>query len=139
MTTVEHQILDHFISELGPANDLCPVPGFFAGVGTTFAFAKHSSSSFLSQEMSLNIDINRILSVKFFGVSPNLLSKSVTFTVELHSWKIFHSNSVGSPLIPSKSLQLLSMMIHPILSFQASLDYGCLWTLPRHNTESEKT
>ena len=30
-------------------------------------------------------------------------------------------------------------MIHPILSFQASLDFGCWWTLQRHNTESEKT
>ena len=44
-----------------------------------FAFAKHSSSlPLLSQEMSLNIDINRILPVKVSGVSPNLLSRSVT-------------------------------------------------------------
>ena len=39
----------------------------------------HSSSLPLpSQEMSLNIDINRILPVKVSGVSPNLLSRSVT-------------------------------------------------------------
>ena len=30
-------------------------------------------------------------------------------------------------------------MIHPILSFQASLDCACWWALPRHNTQSEKT
>ena len=40
---------------------------------------------------------------------------------------------------PSQSLQLWEIVIHPILSFQDSLDFGCWWTLPRHNTESEKT
>ena len=60
-------------------NDHCPIPNFFAFVETTLAFATHSFSfSFVPQEMSLNIDMNRILLVKFSGVSPHLLSKSLT-------------------------------------------------------------
>ena len=69
----------HFFSEAGPINDHCPIPIFFANTLTTLAFAKHSSLlPFLSQEMSLNIEINRIFPVKVSGVSPNLLSRSVT-------------------------------------------------------------
>ena len=59
------------------------------------------------QEMSLNIDINRNLPVKCSGVSPNLYSKSLTFSLSCNvsnPGKMFHSSSVGSPLIPSKSL-----------------------------------
>ena len=68
-----------FLSKPGPMNDHCPIPNFFAYIETTSAFAKHSlSSSFVPQEMSLNIDINKILPVKFSGVSPNLLRRSVT-------------------------------------------------------------
>ena len=40
--------------------------------------------------MSLNIVINRILSVKVSGASPKLLRRSVTFTVDLQrgeSWE----------------------------------------------------
>ena len=60
-------------------NDHCPIPNFSAYKETTSAFAKHSLSlSFVPQEMSLNIDINRILPVKFSDVSPKLLSRSVT-------------------------------------------------------------
>ena len=40
---------------------------------------------FLSQEMSLNIDIDRILPVKVSDVSPNLLSRSVTLP---QSWNV---------------------------------------------------
>ena len=89
-------------------NDHCPIPNLFAYKETTLAFAKHSLSlSFVPQEMSLNIDINRILPVKFSGVSPDLLSKSLTLPQSCNvsnPGKMFHSNSVGSPLIPSKSL-----------------------------------
>ena len=57
----------HFFSEPGPINDYCPIPNFFAYLETTLAFATHSFSlSFVPQEMSLNIDINRFLPVKFF-------------------------------------------------------------------------
>ena len=72
---------------------------------TTLAFATHSSLlPFLSQEMSLNIDIKRILPVKVSGVSPKSLSRSVTLPQScnvVNPGKIFHSNSVGPPLIPS--------------------------------------
>ena len=85
-------------------NDHRPLPNFFASVETTSTFAKHFSSlSFSSQEMSLDIDINRMLPVKVSGVSPNLLSRSVTLSQSciVNPGKMFHSNSVGSPLIPS--------------------------------------
>ena len=55
------------------------------------AFAVHSSLlPFLSQEMSLNIDINKILPVKVSGVCPKSLSRSLIFTIELQrceSWE----------------------------------------------------
>ena len=58
---------------------------------TTFAFAKHSSSlPFLSQEMSLNTDMNRILPVKDSGVFPKRAQKITDFITELQrceSWE----------------------------------------------------
>ena len=59
------------------------------------------------QEISLNIDINRILPVKFSGVSPNLNSKLLTSSLScnvLNPVKISHSNSIDSPSILSKFL-----------------------------------
>ena len=90
-------------------NDHCPVPNFLAYKDTTLAFARHSSLSFVPQEMSLNIDINMILPVKFSGVSPNLYSKLLTLSLSCNVFypgKMFHSNSVGSPSILSKFLCL---------------------------------
>ena len=106
----QHLVMEyHFFSEPEPINDHCPIPNLFAStLMTTLAFAKHSSLlPFLSQEMSLNIDIKRILPVKVSGVSPKLLRRSVTLPQScnvVNPGKMFHSNSVGSPLIPSKSL-----------------------------------
>ena len=98
----------HFFSESGPRNDHCHVPNLFAYRETNLAFAKHSFSlSFDPQEMSLNIDINMILPVKFSAVSPNLTSKLLTSSLScnvLYPGKIFHSNSIGSPSILSKIL-----------------------------------
>ena len=54
--------------------------------------------------MSLNIDINRILPVKDSGVCPNLLSRSLILPQSCNvvkPGKMFHSNSVDSPLIAS--------------------------------------
>ena len=86
-------------------NDHCPAPNLVAYKDTTLAFATHYSSlPFSSQDMSLNIDINRILPVKVSGVSPDLFSRSVTLPQScsvVNPGKMFHSNSVGSPLIPS--------------------------------------
>ena len=65
------------------------------------------SFSFVPQEMSLNIDMNRVLPVNFSGVSPNLYSKLLTSSLScnvLNPGKMFHSNSVGSPSILSKFL-----------------------------------
>ena len=60
-------------------NDHRPVPNFLAYKDTTLACARHSFSlSFVPQEMSLNIDMKRILPEKMSGVSPHLLSKSLT-------------------------------------------------------------
>ena len=74
----------HFFSEPEPVNGHSPVPNFFAYIETALAFAKHYLSlSFVPQEMSLNIDINKIIPVKFSGVSPNLLSRSVRENVPL--------------------------------------------------------
>ena len=65
--------------EPGPINDHCPIPNLPANVFTILAFLKHSSLlSYLSQKMSLNIDINRILPVKVSGASRKSLSRSLT-------------------------------------------------------------
>ena len=81
-------------------NDHCPVPNFLAYKDTTLTCARHSSSlSYVPQEMSLNVN--------FSGVSPYLLSKSLTLPQSCNvsnPGKMFHPNSVGSPLIPPKSL-----------------------------------
>ena len=54
-------------------NDHCPFPNLLAYRDTSLAFARHSVSlSYVPQEMSLNIDMNIILPVKFSGVSSNL-------------------------------------------------------------------
>ena len=85
-------------------NDHCPLPNFLAYKDTSRAFARHSCSlSLVPQEMSLNIDINRILPVKFSGVSPYLLSKLLTLSQSCNvsnPVKMFHSSFVGSPSIP---------------------------------------
>ena len=65
-------------SEPGPINDHCPIPNLPANVFTNLAFFKHSSLlSYLSQKMSLNIDIKRILLVKDSGVCPIELRRSL--------------------------------------------------------------
>ena len=95
----------HFISEPGPINDHCPIPNLLANTFTDSAFLNHSSLlPFLSQEMSLNIDINRILLVKVAGVCPKSLRRSLILPQScnvVNPGKIFHSSSVGSPSIPS--------------------------------------
>ena len=75
------------------------MPNFLASTFTVSAFAKHSSLlPFLSQEMSLNIEINRILPVKVSGVCPKSLSRSMILSQNcnvVNPGKMFHSNSVG--------------------------------------------
>ena len=89
-------------------NDHCLFPNLFTYGETSLAFANHSFSwSFDPQEMSLNIDMNMILLVKFSGVSSNLNSKLLISSLScnvLNLGEIVHSNSIGSPKIPSKFL-----------------------------------
>ena len=98
----------HFFSEPGPRNDHCPAPNLFAYRETRLAFDPHSYSlSFDPKEMSLNIEMNTILPVKVSGVSPYLNNKLLTSSLScnvLNPWKIFHSNSIGSPSTLSKFL-----------------------------------
>ena len=105
-----------------------------SSVCQTFFF----SLSFVPQEMSLNIDMKRILPVKFSGVSPNLYSKLLTFSLScnvLNPGKMFHSKSIGSPSILSKFLYFGEVLNHPNLCSHASFDWGFSCILPRHNTE----
>ena len=85
--------------------DQRPIPNLFANIFTNSAFFKHSALlSFLSQEMSLNIDINRILPVKVSGVCPEELRRLLTLSQscnDVNPGKIFPSNSVDSPLTAS--------------------------------------
>ena len=121
-------IQHHFFSEQGPMNDHCPFPNLFAYRETSLAFARYSFSLSLDpQEMSLNIDINRILPVKISGVSPNLNSKYLTSSLScnvLNPGKIFHSKSSGSPSILSKFLSSGDDLNHPNLCSHASFDWG---------------
>ena len=132
----------HFFSDLGPINDHCLIPNFFASMETTSAFAGHYFSlSFDPQEVSLNIDIKRILPVKFSGVSPNLNSKCLTSWLScnlLNPVKIFRSNAIGSPSIMSKFQLTRDDLNHPNLCFHASFDWEFSKIFPRHNRESEK-
>ena len=98
----------HF-SELCPINDHCPIPNLHASAITVSVFAKHSSLlPFLSQEMSLNIDINRFLFVKVSGDCPQITQEITDFLLQscnvVNPWNMFHSTSVDSPVRASKSL-----------------------------------
>ena len=102
-------------------------PNLLAYEDTSREFARHSYLSFVPQEMSLNIDINRILPVKFSDVSPNLYSKLLTSSLScnvLNPGKIFHSNCIGSPSILSKPPQPREDFNHPNLSSMHRL-IGC--------------
>ena len=125
----------HFFSEPGPMNDHCPVPNLLAYMDTTRACARQSSSlSCVPQEMSLNIDINRILPVTFSGVCRNLQSKSLTLSQSCNvsnPGKMFHSNSVGSPLISVKVAVALRRK-NPIYPFPPSfVRFKILMDLPK--------
>ena len=110
-------------------NDHCPIPNLLANIFTDSAFPKHSSLlSYLSQKMSLNIDINRILPVKDSGVCPIELSISLILPQScnvVNPGKMFLSNSVDSTLIASYFCSFLSARTPATLFFQASLHSGC--------------
>ena len=61
----------------------------------------------IHKNMSLNIDMNMILPVKFSGVSSSVNIQRLTSSLScnvLNPGKIFHSNSIGSPSILPKFL-----------------------------------
>ena len=94
-----------FFSEPDQINDNCTTSNLLASILTTPTFAKHSSLFFFrSQEMPLNIVINKILFVKFSDVCPKSLSRSLILRQTcnvVNPGKMFHSNFVDFPLISS--------------------------------------
>ena len=92
--------------------------------------------------MSLNIDMKRIRPVKS-SVSMLIFDRNSWTLLQsckvVNPWKIFHSNSIGSPSIVSKALYSGKLLNHVNLSSQAEFDCGFSFILPRHNTESEIT
>ena len=132
----------HFFSETGPMNYHCPFPNLFAYRDTSLAFARHSFPlSFDPQDMTLNIDINMILPVKFSGVSSNLNSKRLTSSLScnvLNPGKIFHSNSIGSPSILSKFLYFGEDFNHPNFCSHASFDWVFLQESYQGTTQNPK-
>ena len=127
-----------FFSEPGPRNDHCPAPNLLANTETSWAFDTHSILlSFDPHEMSWNIDMKMVLPVKLSGVSLNLSSNSWTSWLRcnvLNPWKIFHSNSIGSPSILSKVLYSSELLKRSNLCSHAVFDWGFSCILPRHNT-----
>ena len=123
----------------------CPAPNLLACRETSRSFDSHSFFFIVSlhpHEMSLNIDINMILPVKFSGVSSDLNSKLLTSSLScnvLYPGKIFHSNSIGSPSILSKFLYSRDVWNHSNLCSHAVFDWGFSCIFPTHNTESENT
>ena len=91
-------IEDHFFSEPGTINDHCPAPNLLAQRETRFPFDSHSFSMSLDpQDMSLNIDMNIILPVKFCGLAKSLNNKLLTSLLScnvLNPGKTFHSKSI---------------------------------------------
>ena len=114
----------HFFSDTRPRND--QRPALLACRETSLAFDSHSTLLSLDpHEMSLNIDMKMILPVKFSDVSSNLNSNSFDFLTELQrveSWKIFHSNSIGSPSSLSKALYSWEVLNHSNLCSHAVFD-----------------
>ena len=100
------QVEHHFVSDPGPRNDQCPAGNLFANKDTSVESAIHSVSlSLHPQMMSLNIDMKIIRPWNCSG-SPILLMNSWTSRTSSNvenPGKIFHSNSIDSPSIVSKS------------------------------------
>ena len=93
-------------------------------------------------EMSLNIDMKIIRPVNFPGGTLNFDSNSwalVQSSNVVNPGKMFHSNSIGSQSILSKTLYSGKLSNHFNLSSHGMFDFGFSFTFPRHSTESEGT
>ena len=113
----------HFFSEPRPMNDHCPSP---IQIFSCVVFS--STRNFVEHQHKQNSSCEILWCLAYSGVSPNLNSKLLTSSLScnvLNPWKIFHSNSIGSPSILSKFLYVGEDFNHPNLCFQASLDSGC--------------
>ena len=134
----------HFFSEPGPMKDHWPIPNLFANVFTKSAFLKHCCLlSLPSQEMSLNMDMKRILPVKASGVCPLGTQQIIDFVTELQRsepWENipleFRWLSFDVIKIACSSFRLFTPATR---SFQAWLHSGHWKSLPIHSTESENT
>ena len=89
------------------------------------------SLSLVPQELSLNIDINRILPVKFSGVSSNFNSKHLTSSLSCNVLNPGKINSIGSPSILSKFRYFEEDFNHPNLCSHASFDWEVFENLPK--------
>ena len=96
----------------------------------------------IHKKMSLNIDMNMILPVKFSGVSSNLNSKRLTSSL---SCNVLNPGKYSTriPLAHRRFCQSFCNFEedfnHHNLCSHASLDSGFCKIFPRHNTESEET
>ena len=83
-------------------NDHCPIPQLFTSMETALEFIAFTVTGNVVEHRH-----NRILPVKVSGSSPKMLSRSVILSQScnvVNPGKMYHSNSVGSPLIASWSL-----------------------------------
>ena len=134
----------HFISELGPRTDQRPKANLLASRPTSSAFAEHIRSLSLSpQSMSLYIDMKIILPGKYSGSQTKVFSNfwiSRRICNVVYPGNIIHSNSTGSPSIPSNSLYCFVLLNHCSLpSHSWLLDYANSFSFPTHKTESGNT
>ena len=108
----------HFFSSPGPRNVQCPCENLFAYSLTSSEFEiQIPSFPFIVQTMSLNTDMKMIRSVIFSG-SVFRFRKSFWISWRIcndeNPWKIFHSDSIASPPIPSNSLWKETLKILPL-------------------------
>ena len=94
----------HFFSEPGPRKDHCPVPNLLACTETSRAFDSHSFSMSLDPHDVVKHRHEHDLSCEILWCLIQSQQKTFDFLTELNPWKIFHSNSIGSPSIQSKFL-----------------------------------
>ena len=83
--------------------------------------------------------IIRPLELRWVALFVHELLDSVDELQWSESWKIFHSNFIGSPSIVLKVLCWNESLNQPKCSSQTVFDVGFRFTFPRHYTESQNT
>ena len=113
-----------------------------SGICTMSTLAKHTRWLFwFLHWMSLCIDMKIILPWNCSGSQPKFFISLISRTIcsAVCPGNIIHSNSTGSPLIPSNSLYWPVRLNHSSLFSHSMLDCGSSRAFPTHNTESENT